>query len=155
MGNTVQEMLQAVGNATKIRTLPPGSQSMPYTTARVFDAQGNYHLVLQTMLSALLCALASEHGFMLLRLVTKHLFERMLWQGSKEEAYVRGLNWQLRRDYITSREGEAYEKEINRLIGRRQRDLDDIQTGSNANMQMPSAEFWQEQNVALSKSKDQ
>lgn len=140
---TVQEILQAVGNATHIKTLPAAPGSVPYTTTRLAGAQGNYALTTQALVAALLCALASEHGFILIRSIVKHLFERMLWQGSKEEAYTRGLNWQLRRDYIKSHEGEVFEKEINRLTDRRQRDLQDVQEGKAQNTKLPSVQFWQ------------
>lgn len=142
VGHTVQEMLQAVGNATHIPTLPPGSNTTPYTTTRLNDAHGNYSLITQSLVGALLCALASEHAFILVRAVVKHLFERILWQGSKEESYVRSLNWHLRRDYIKSREGEAYEREITRLADRCKQDLEGVQRGTASNMKLPSAEFW-------------
>lgn len=139
---TVQEMLQAVGNATHIKTLPAGSNT-PFTTTRLEQGQGDYPLVLQTLLAALLCALASEHAFSLVRSAAKHLFERMLWEGSEEEAYTRGLNWQLRRDYIKSRGGELFEAEISRLANRQQQDLEAIQAGTMENSQLPSMQFWQ------------
>lgn len=148
-GNTVQEMLQAVGNATHIKTLPPAS-NMPFTTTRVNDAQGSYPLVAQTLVAALLCALASEHAFALVRSTAKHLFERVLWQGSKEEAYTRGLNWQLRRDYIMSRGGELFDNEINRLMRKQKQDVEDVQQGSLDKTKLPSMRFWQsDPSVAL------
>lgn len=146
-------MLQAVGNATHIKTLPPGSNA-PFTTTRINDAQGSYPLVVQTLVAALLCALASEHAFALIRSTVKHLFERILWEGSKEEAYTRGLNWQLRRDYIKSRGGELFDNEINRLLGKQKQDLENVQQGSLENGNLPSMRFWQSDTTGLGTEKN-
>jgi anoctamin-10 len=144
--NTVQEALQAVGNATHTKTLPPARPFSAVYTTRLQEAHGDSSMVWNTLLGALLCALASEHGFVLVRAIVRHLFERILWQGSKEEAYVRGMNWHLRKDYIESQGGQNFEKEIVRLDRRRQQDHDDIMHGELNNTNLINADFWRNGN---------
>ena len=68
-----------------------------------------------TLLGALLCALASEHAFALVRYGIAHLMEMLLWRGTAEELTLRASEYRLKRDYVESRGAQAFEREISRL----------------------------------------
>ncbi len=69
------------------------------------------------LLVAFLLALASEHGYAILRSVTRHVLERAAWRVSPEFAELERRDWQSRRNLLHAHQGrvqpaEAAEKQV-------------------------------------------
>ena len=97
-----------------------------YKTTRIGSTQGDYASIKSILVGALLCALASEHAFVLIRKGTAHLLDKLLWQGSHEEVALRHRDWELKRDYVENKGGQEFEQEIERLRNKRNEDLDGV-----------------------------
>ena len=54
------------------------------------------------IIPALLLALASSHGYFLLRLIVRHVLERLLWKGSKEEQQAEQMEKEVKEQYLQS-----------------------------------------------------
>lgn len=52
------------------------------------------------MIAALLVALASEHGYGIVRAALRHVLERVLWRGSEEEVMLKRREWEAKRDAV-------------------------------------------------------
>jgi hypothetical protein len=99
------------GNQTSI-----GSNTNPhYVATRISQTQGDLPNIKNILLGALLCALASEHAFVLLRYAVAHLMDMLVWRGSVEELTLRRSEWLTKKDYVESRGVDAFEKEIEKL----------------------------------------
>ena len=108
------------------RTMIGGRTSNPhFITTRIQDAKGELPGIKGMLMGALFCALASEHAFLLLRHLTEHLVEMLLWRGSGEELALRHAEWQLKKDYIDNEGVQAFEKEIDRLQDRQGAEMED------------------------------
>lgn len=100
----------AHGNVT-IGTNPnPG-----YTSTRIGDTEGDLPRIRSILLGALLCALASEHAFLLARRLIRHLLDMLVWRGSEEESTLRRSEWLLKNDYVEAKGVSKFEQEIDRL----------------------------------------
>lgn len=56
------------------------------------------------MITTLLIALASSHAYIVLRAVVRHVLERVMWKGSKEEEALEGLNVKMREAWLEEHE---------------------------------------------------
>ncbi len=52
------------------------------------------------MITALLIALASSHAYIFLRAVIRHILERVMWKGSKEDNVLEGLKVKMREAWL-------------------------------------------------------
>jgi len=118
----------AAPNSTAEKLLATAASSSPvnYTITRIEAAQADFGNVKSLLLGALLCALASEHGYRLLRKLVSHVAEKMLWDGSAEDIELKQKSWTLRKDWAESQGGRDFEKEIERLKGRKEEDLNNV-----------------------------
>ena len=118
----------AAPNSTAEKLLATAASSSPvnYTITRIEAAQADFGSVKSLLLGALLCALASEHGYRLLRKLVSHVAEKMLWDGSAEDIELKQKSWTLRKDWAESQGGRDFEKEIERLKGRKEEDLNNV-----------------------------
>lgn len=53
-----------------------------------------------TLFASLLIAIASEHGYVLVRSLIRHILERASWRGSSEAQALMRRNWQSRRTLL-------------------------------------------------------
>lgn len=56
----------------------------------------------QLLLSAAVIALAASHGYILLRVLVRHLLERVLWKGSSEEREAERVEAVVKMEYLRS-----------------------------------------------------
>ena len=72
-------------NATNAGAFPSAAEEphIPLTSNGSLHPSGT-----PVMLAALLIALASSHGYLVVRVVVRHILERVLWKGSAEEGLV-------------------------------------------------------------------
>ncbi|KAK7687670.1 hypothetical protein QCA50_008885 [Cerrena zonata] len=56
----------------------------------------------ELVFSAMLVALAASHGYMIVRVVVRHVLERLLWKGSKEEKEAERLETVVKVQYLKS-----------------------------------------------------
>lgn len=54
------------------------------------------------LLSAAVIALAASHGYIVLRMIVRHVLERVMWKGSKEEKESERLEVAVKQDYLKS-----------------------------------------------------
>jgi len=54
----------------------------------------------ELLFSALFVALAASHGYLVARLVIRHVLERLLWKGSKEEQEVERMDTVVKEEYL-------------------------------------------------------
>lgn len=54
------------------------------------------------LLSAVVIALAASHGYIVLRMVVRHILERVLWKGSDEEKESERLETAVKQQYLKS-----------------------------------------------------
>jgi len=114
------------GNQTSI-----GSNLNPhYVATRISQTQGDLPNIKNILLGALLCALASEHAFVLLRYAVAHLMDMLVWRGSVEERTLRRSEWLTKKDYVESRGVDAFEREIQKLRNAEGDDSKDIHQSS-------------------------
>lgn len=112
--------------AEKVLATAASSSPVQYTVTRIEAAQADYVSVRSLLLGALLCALASEHGYRLLRKLVSHVAEQVLWEGSAEDIELKQKSWTLRKDWVETKGGRDFEKEIDRLKGRKEEDMQNI-----------------------------
>lgn len=56
----------------------------------------------QLLTSAAVIALAASHGYIVLRIFIRHLLERLMWKGSKEEKEAERLETEVKQQYLRS-----------------------------------------------------
>jgi anoctamin-10 len=66
-----------------------------------------HHHIKDLLVTAVLIALASSHGFILLRVVVRHLVERLAWTGSPEVKASRKAETDFKEGYLCILEKEA------------------------------------------------
>ncbi|THH32040.1 hypothetical protein EUX98_g2150 [Antrodiella citrinella] len=54
------------------------------------------------LFTAMLVALAASHGYMIVRVLVRHVLERLLWKGSKEEKEAERLETVVKKEYLKS-----------------------------------------------------
>ncbi|CAO1638635.1 unnamed protein product [Sympodiomycopsis kandeliae] len=74
------------------------------------------------MIAALLVALASEHGYGLIRTAVHHVLERAIWRNSQEEITLKRREWEMKREAvgksnIQENDGQLSEKVARRDVG--------------------------------------
>lgn len=112
-------------NTTVEKVLATALSSSPvnYTVTRIEAAQADFAQIKSILLGAMLCALASEHVYRLLRAVVRHVAEKVLWEGSNEDIELKQKSWTLKKDWVEGKGGREFEKEIERLQGRKENDM--------------------------------
>ncbi|KAL4252126.1 DUF590-domain-containing protein [Abortiporus biennis] len=56
----------------------------------------------QLLFSAMLIALAASHGYIVVRVIIRHILERLLWRGSKEEKESERMETVVKEEYLKS-----------------------------------------------------
>lgn len=56
----------------------------------------------QLLTSAAVVALAASHGYLVLRVFVRHMLERLMWKGSKEEKAAERLDAEVKQQYLRS-----------------------------------------------------
>ena len=56
----------------------------------------------QLLTSAAVVALAASHGYIVLRAVVRHVLERLMWKGSREEKEAERLETEVKQQYLRS-----------------------------------------------------
>ncbi|KAH8103893.1 DUF590-domain-containing protein [Cristinia sonorae] len=56
----------------------------------------------ELLYTAMLVALAASHGYMLVRILIRHIVERVLWKGSKEEQEAERMDTAVKKEYLKS-----------------------------------------------------
>lgn len=130
-GASVQHILQSLGNATDIKTLPDTQVRSTYLS-RLENTTSSSESVQTMVLLALLCALASEQGYRLVRAVAAHITQRLFWDGSEEDTSLRAERYRLRQEMNATDRGHNVEKEIRRLQNRTTADMSDVWTPGRA-----------------------
>lgn len=132
------DVAQDPGNYT-LESTSIFSRNADTSTARIQTTE-DIPEVWKLLLGALLCALASEQGYRLVRAVVAHLLDELLWKGSHEEVHLRHTEWVIKKDYAESKGSREFEAEIERLRSRSQKDLEsDAQKGGS------HSDFWNEE----------
>lgn len=104
---------QAVEGNFTATTLNPSFQH-----TRITNDANDWSGTKATLLGALLCALASEHAFLLARFLVRHLLEKVLWHGSDEEVHLRHTDYRLKREYVDSLGAKSFEDKVADLYRR-------------------------------------
>lgn len=84
-----------------------------YSTSNVFIASQTpvsedgvsspFLAIRSTLFTALLIALASEHGYLIARYAVTHVIEKLLWSGSQAHLSIKRSNLLLKKSYLESR----------------------------------------------------
>lgn len=112
--------------AEKILATTLSSSPVEYTVTRIETAQADYSKIKAILFGAMLCALASEQGYRLLRSLVRHVAEKVLWEGSGECIELKQKSWTLKKDWVEGKGGREFEKEIERLQGRKEEDMQNV-----------------------------
>jgi len=75
------------------------------------DSSGGFEFS-SVLLPALMIALSSSHGYILARLVIRHILQRAFWKGSNEERQAKDADAEVKRVYIRSLGPESGEEEM-------------------------------------------
>lgn len=103
-----RQAMNATANALNSTMLAPekatfSPREAAYATSNIHLAsshEGTYSALRATMFSALLVALASEHGYLVARTAVRHVIERLLWRGTEEEIALRRGEERLKVGYM-------------------------------------------------------
>lgn len=97
--------LAALTNSALVYLFRPSDHCKPVGTSL---SHNHHHLTSQTsstqdlLFTAMLVALAASHGYMVVRVLVRHIVERVLWKGSKEEQEAERLDTVVKREYLKS-----------------------------------------------------
>ncbi|KAI0076569.1 DUF590-domain-containing protein [Panus rudis PR-1116 ss-1] len=97
--------LSALTNSALVYLFRPNDHCKPVGTS----LQHNHHHLSHSdsstrelLFSALLVALAASHGYIIVRLIVRHVLERVLWKNSKEEKEAERLEQLVKEQYLRS-----------------------------------------------------
>ncbi|KZT07509.1 DUF590-domain-containing protein [Laetiporus sulphureus 93-53] len=97
--------LAALTNSALVYLFRPSDHCKPLGTTlerkHVYLSEGNSSSR-QLLLSALLVALAASHGYILVRMLVRHVLERLLWRGSQEAGDAERVETAVKEEYLKS-----------------------------------------------------
>ncbi|CAL1715387.1 unnamed protein product [Somion occarium] len=97
--------LAALTNSALVYLFRPSDQCKPVGTSLQHQHR---HLsntnssTRELLFSAMLVALAASHGYMVVRVIVRHVLERLLWKGSKEEKEAERMETVVKEQYLRS-----------------------------------------------------
>ncbi|TCD69087.1 hypothetical protein EIP91_008729 [Steccherinum ochraceum] len=95
--------LAALTNSSLVYLFRPSDQCKPMGTSL---SHKHHHLASQDsstktlLFTAMLVALAASHGYMIVRVLVRHVLERVLWKGSREERESERLDSVVKKEYL-------------------------------------------------------
>ncbi|KAI0046519.1 DUF590-domain-containing protein [Auriscalpium vulgare] len=93
--------LAALTNSALVYLFRPASHAAPLSTTvdhehELVGAQSTQHV----FVTALLIALGASHGYLVLRAAVRHVLERVLWKGSKQEKQTEAAAREVKEQYL-------------------------------------------------------
>ena len=143
---TAEKVAHAVNATADVLHLssPLTNGTDAFFTTRVHQAaqsHNTYNSITSVLFSALLVGLASEHAYLICRAAVRHILERAIWRGSKEEIELSKGEYEMKSTYLSAMQLEPVTIDTASV----QRGLLDAASG-------PSA-FWSRQDTAIAEIK--